>query len=50
MVYLTMQVIGLPDERLGEIVCAWIKLKEGQTATVEEIKEFCKGEVSKKKL
>ncbi len=34
-------VIGLPDERLGEITAAIIQLKEGMTATVEEIEEFC---------
>ena len=35
-------VVGLPDERLGEIVCAWITLKSGQTATEEEIQDFCR--------
>ena len=39
------QVIGLPDQRLGEEVGAWIRLKEGETATADEIKQFCKGEV-----
>ena len=34
-------VIGLPDERLGEITAAIIQLKEGMTATVEEMEEFC---------
>ena len=34
-------VIGLPDDRLGEITAAIIQLKEGMTATVEEIEEFC---------
>ena len=34
-------VIGLPDERLGEITAAIIQLKEGVTATVNEIEEFC---------
>ena len=34
-------VIGLPDERLGEITAAIIQLKEGVTATVHEIEEFC---------
>ena len=34
-------VIGLPDERLGEITAAIIQLKEGVTATVNEIAEFC---------
>jgi acyl-CoA synthetase (AMP-forming)/AMP-acid ligase II len=36
-------VIGLPDERLGEIVAAIIKEKPGQTLTEEEITEFCEG-------
>ncbi len=35
-------VIGLPDQRLGEIAAAIIKLKEGETATEDEIMEFCK--------
>jgi len=34
-------VIGLPDERLGEITAAIIQLKEGMSATVEEMDEFC---------
>ena len=34
-------VIGLPDTRLGEITAAIIEIKEGMTATVEEINEFC---------
>ena len=34
-------VIGLPDERLGEITAAIIQLKEGMTATEEEINEYC---------
>ncbi len=36
-------VIGLPDERLGEIAAAIIELKDGFTATEEDIKEFSKG-------
>lgn len=35
-------VIGVPDEKSGESVKAFIKLKEGQTATIEEMKAFCK--------
>ena len=35
-------VIGLPDERLGEIAGAIIQLKEGMSATEDEINEFCK--------
>lgn len=36
-------VIGLPDERLGEIAAAIIKIKDGMTSSEEEINEFCKG-------
>lgn len=36
-------VIGLPDQRLGEIAAAIIQLKDGETATEEEIMDFCKG-------
>ena len=42
----SIKVIGIPDDRLGEQVCACIKLKEGHTATEEDIKQFCKGKVS----
>ncbi|ELT89489.1 hypothetical protein CAPTEDRAFT_222402 [Capitella teleta] len=45
-----VQVVGVPDPRLQEQVCAWIKLKEGQTATADEIKEFCKGKISHFKI
>lgn len=34
-------VIGLPDPRLGEIAGAIIQIKEGMSATEEEINEFC---------
>lgn len=36
-------VIGLPDERLGEITAAIIQLKEGCSATEEEMDEYCMG-------
>jgi fatty-acyl-CoA synthase len=45
-----VQVTGLPDERLGEAVLAWIKLKSDQTATAEEIREFCKGRIAHFKI
>ena len=34
-------VIGLPDDRLGEIACAVIQCKQGTTATAEEMETFC---------
>lgn len=39
-------VVGLPDERLGESVLAWIKLKSGCAATAEEIRDFCKDRIA----
>ena len=38
---LDVAVIGTPDERLGEITTAIIKLKEGRTCTKEDIDKFC---------
>ncbi len=45
-----VQVIGVPDPKYGEEICAWIKLREGQTATPEEIREFCKGQIAHYKI
>ena len=43
-------VVGLPDEKLGEIVCAVIRLKEGLNSTEEEIKDFLKENLALYKL
>jgi fatty-acyl-CoA synthase len=45
-----VQVFGVPDERLGEEVCAWIELKPGQSATEEEIRDFCQGQIAHYKI
>src|SRR5215207_5410796 len=47
---LKVQVIRVPDPRYGEEICAWIKLHDGKTATAEEIREFCKGEIAHYKI
>lgn len=44
-------VCGVPDPRLGEKVCAWIKLKDRETRLSEaEVKAFCEGKISKFKI
>lgn len=45
-----VQVIGVPDEKYGEEVCAWIRLKPGEQATAEEIREYCKGQIAHYKI
>ncbi len=41
-----VQVIGVPDIKYGEQVMAWVKLREGSSATEEDIKEFCRGRIA----
>ena len=45
-----VQVIGVPDKKYGEELCAWIKLREGETASEEEIKSFCQGQIAHFKI
>ncbi len=45
-----VQVIGVPDERFGEELCAWIVLYGGQSANEQEIKEFCRGQIAHYKV
>ena len=41
-----VQVIGVPDEKYGEELCAWIKLRDGEDANADEIKAFCKDQIA----
>ncbi|HEY3814156.1 MAG TPA: AMP-binding protein [Caulobacteraceae bacterium] len=41
-----VQIVGLPDARFGEAVCAWIRLRTGEQAEAEEIFEFCRGQIA----
>jgi fatty-acyl-CoA synthase len=45
-----VQVIGVPDERYGEAVCAWVVLREGADLDDEELKEFCAGRIARFKI
>ncbi|GAX91501.1 AMP-binding protein [Effusibacillus lacus] len=47
---LDVQVVGVPDEKYGEEVMAWIRLKEGETATAEEIREYCLDKIARYKV
>ncbi|WP_292367574.1 AMP-binding protein [Methanoregula sp. UBA64] len=43
-------VVGVPDVKYGEELCAWIKVKSGQALTESEVKEFCKGKIAHFKI
>jgi fatty-acyl-CoA synthase len=45
-----VQVIGVPDPKYGEEICAWVKLKEGEAATEEEIRAYCRGQIATFKI
>ena len=45
-----VQVIGVPDRRYGEELCAWVRLRDGETAPVEEIRDFCRGQIAHYKI
>jgi fatty-acyl-CoA synthase len=45
-----VQVIGVPDHKYGEAVCAWIRLRDGVAATAEEFREFCRGQIATYKI
>jgi fatty-acyl-CoA synthase len=45
-----VQVVGLPDEKYGEEIMAWVKLKPGATTTSEEVRDFCRGRIAHYKI
>ncbi|XP_056405397.1 medium-chain acyl-CoA ligase ACSF2, mitochondrial isoform X2 [Hyla sarda] len=47
---LEAQVVGVKDERMGEEICAAIRIKSNENITAEEIKQFCKGQISHFKI
>src|SRR5439155_10274013 len=45
-----VQVIGVPNARYGEELCAWVRLRPGEHATAEEIQTFCRGKIAHYKI
>ena len=43
-------MIGVPDDRYGEEICAWVKRRPGATANDEEIKTFCRDQIAHYKV
>ncbi len=45
-----VQVFGVPDEKMGEEVCAWVQLQPGQSMTEQELKAFCRDRITHFKI
>jgi fatty-acyl-CoA synthase len=45
-----VQVVGVPDERYGEELCAWVRLREGGEASGEELRDWCRGRIASFKI
>ena len=45
-----VQVVGLPDAKYGEELCAWIIAKPGQQLDEDEVRAFCKGKIAHYKV
>jgi fatty-acyl-CoA synthase len=45
-----VQVVGVPDVKYGEELCAWVKLRPGQELTAEQVREYCQGKIAHYKI
>jgi fatty-acyl-CoA synthase len=45
-----VQVFGVPDPKYGEELCAWIRIREGESLTAEEVRGFCDGQIAHQKI
>jgi fatty-acyl-CoA synthase len=45
-----VQVIGVPDERYGEELCAWVILHAGSEITAQDVRDYCKGQIAHYKI
>jgi fatty-acyl-CoA synthase len=45
-----VQVVGVPDERYGEELMAWVVLRSGATLSEDEVREYCRGKIAHFKI
>jgi fatty-acyl-CoA synthase len=45
-----VQVVGVPDPKYGEELCAWVRLKEGHEVDGDELREWCRGKIATFKI
>ena len=47
---LDVQVVGVPDQRFGEELCAWVRCREGAACEPEDLREHCRGRIAHYKV
>jgi len=45
-----VQVFGVADDRYGEELCAWVRVRAGETLTAEQVRTFCEGQIAHNKI
>ena len=45
-----VQVVGVPDEKFGEEVCAFIQARDGASVDTDDVREFCQGKIAHYKV
>ena len=45
-----VQIFGVADSRYGEELCAWVRVRSGETLTAEEVRAFCDGQIAHNKI
>ncbi len=45
-----VQIFGVADTRYGEELCAWVRVRSGETLTAEEVRAFCDGQIAHNKI
>ncbi|MFE1573301.1 AMP-binding protein [Comamonas odontotermitis] len=45
-----VQVVGVPDSRFGEELCAWVIAKAGQSLSEDDVRDYCKGRIAHYKV
>jgi fatty-acyl-CoA synthase len=45
-----VQVIGVPDRKYGEEICAWVRLRAGESVTADDLRAYCRGQIASSKI
>ncbi|WP_166307684.1 AMP-binding protein [Bradyrhizobium sp. 2S1] len=45
-----VQIFGVADQRYGEELCAWVRVRQGETLTADEVRAFCQGQIAHNKI